>query len=178
MVLLEVAYWGAYGSENDEGEPPMIITIKKLSGQQHELEIYRTDGTSDRQISDTRNFLKHDLIHYAVESEASLQGGFWGLLAAGKSFRDLNDRTGESIRELSQDIMTIEAVVGVLHNIDKINSIHEFLDTLRSQGEGLGWSMPDWFDHELIARVRERLRQINGHWNATQFGGSMKLTWK
>lgn len=40
---------------------------------------------------ETRSYLVHDLLHYAVESEAGLSGGFWGNLARGKTLADMND---------------------------------------------------------------------------------------
>ena len=156
----------------------MKIYFKKVSNSQHELSILRDDGSSESTLVDTRNFLLHDLTHFAVESEANLQTGFWGLLAAGKTLADLNDRTGKSIQNETADIMTIEAVVGVLHNLTRGSSASEIVTNLRAQGKGLGWKIPTWLSEDFIESVHERLKKLLGHWRSTKFGEVMEFNWK
>lgn len=43
----------------------------------------RTDGTHDQHEFETRSLMTHDLVHFAVESEAKARGGFYGTLAEG-----------------------------------------------------------------------------------------------
>jgi hypothetical protein len=63
--------------------PPVLrIAFHKISGQRHALEIVRAGGRRERVECETRSYLTHDLLHYAVEAEACLQDGFWGRLAA------------------------------------------------------------------------------------------------
>jgi hypothetical protein len=48
---------------------------------------------------------------------------------------------------------------------------------MRRFAEALGGSLPDWLTEPFVARVKERLRRLAGHWNATPNGGSMDLDW-
>jgi hypothetical protein len=43
--------------------------------------------------------------------------------------------------------------------------------------EALGSELADWLTEEFVTRVKERLRRLVGHWNATPYGGSMDLEW-
>ena len=45
----------------------MKIRFKKLSDHQHEIELIRVDGRMEKSLCNTRNFMKHDLLHFAVE---------------------------------------------------------------------------------------------------------------
>ena len=101
----------------------------------------RKDNSEDQAICVTRSFLKHDLTHFAVESEANLKSGFWGLISAGKSLADLNDRTGQSLAGEVPQLMVIEGVVGALHNIDQTKPV-KLYEGLVAQGDGLGWEIP------------------------------------
>ena len=58
----------------------MRILLHKISDDRHTLEIVRADGRRERVDCETRSYLQHDLLHYAVETEASLAAGFWGSL--------------------------------------------------------------------------------------------------
>jgi hypothetical protein len=62
---------------------PLRIRIHKLNDEQHRLEIVRADGRCEEVLCETRSYLRHDFLHYAVESSAALTSGFWGLLASG-----------------------------------------------------------------------------------------------
>lgn len=155
----------------------MKISLRKLTNSTHELTVTRDDGSIDSVVCETRSSLVHDFTHLAVESEAGLKTGFWGLLAAGKTFEDLNDRTGESIADMSDDILVIEAVVGCVQGIRKGLSGDVILANLRMQGQGLGWTIPPWLTEDMLQGVQERLRRLVGHWKATRFGESMEVEW-
>ena len=59
----------------------MRILFRKISGEQHGLTVVRPDGRRESLVCETRSVLMHDFIHYAVESAARIESGFWGLLA-------------------------------------------------------------------------------------------------
>ena len=61
-------------------------------------------GRVERVECETRSYLVRDLLHYAVESEAGLEGGFWGHLARGKTLADMNDRTGKAMAGDAPDL--------------------------------------------------------------------------
>ena len=61
----------------------MHVLLTKLSDLKHRVEVIRNDGTRDKAELETRSFLVHDLVHYAVEAIAGMTWGFFGTLAAG-----------------------------------------------------------------------------------------------
>jgi hypothetical protein len=69
----------------------MQIRLRKISDLRHRLEIIRNDGSRDAVELASRSFLIHDFLHYAVESRAGLTASFWGMLASGKSFKDVHE---------------------------------------------------------------------------------------
>ena len=92
----------------------MRILLTKLNNDRHALEIIRADGSRERAELETKSLLVHDFIHLALEAEAGIQDGFWGLVAAGKTFAEMNDRTGAGIAEHVGSMAVIEMLVGAL----------------------------------------------------------------
>ncbi len=155
----------------------MRIIFAKLSDDRHTLEIVREGGARERVECETRSYLTHDLLHYAVEREAGLQGGFWGLLAQGKSLADMNDRTGAAMNGQAPDLAAIEQVVGALSGTVKGRSAADLVAGMRRFAESLETAMPEWLTEELVRGVEERMRQLLGRWRATPFGAVMELGW-
>ncbi len=58
----------------------MIVKLTKISPTHHRFEYVRADGTGEKLELETKTFLYHDLLHFAVESEAGLKNSFYGLL--------------------------------------------------------------------------------------------------
>ena len=54
----------------------MRILFHKLSDDRHRLAIERTPGAREEVECETRSYLVHDLLHYAVESEAGCGATF------------------------------------------------------------------------------------------------------
>jgi hypothetical protein len=88
----------------------MRIRFRKLSDERHELAISRDAASWESVECETRSYLTHDLLHYAVEAEAGVQSGFWGRLAAGATLGEMNDRT----RAMGDEMAAIEQLVGAL----------------------------------------------------------------
>jgi hypothetical protein len=60
---------------------------------------------------ETRGLLRHDLLHYAVESEAGLRGSFFGILEKVGGYEELSIAGGAA---LGGEIAITERVVGAL----------------------------------------------------------------
>ncbi len=88
----------------------MQILLRKLSDERHELAVSTDPASWDAVECETRGYLTHDLLHYAVEAEAGVQSGFWGRLAAGATLAEMNDRT----RSMGDEMAATEQVVGAL----------------------------------------------------------------
>src|SRR5688572_16003070 len=71
----------------------MRVLLTKLSDDRHLMTVERTSGPGESVELESRSYLLHDLAHYAVEAEAPIADGFYGLLASGVSLAKLNDRT-------------------------------------------------------------------------------------
>ena len=54
----------------------MLIRLTRLTNERHRLEVVRDDGTREARELETRSALPHDLVHYAVETEAGLGASF------------------------------------------------------------------------------------------------------
>jgi hypothetical protein len=152
------------------------ILFRKLSDTRHMLELIREDGRREEADCETRSYLRHDLIHYAAESQAGLEAGLWGNLAKGKTLEQLNHRAGRAMDE-TPELMVIEQIVGVLSGVVKGRSAAEIVAGVQSYAEELGWTVPAWFAVDFVKAVEERMRGLLGHWKATPHGGAMELVW-
>jgi hypothetical protein len=157
------------------------IQLRKISDERHALRIVRADdgggGALDEVECETRSTLVHDLLHYAVESEAGLAGGFWGNLAAGLTLADMNDRTGAPLGGGASEMAAIEQIVGALSGAVKGRSAAEMVAGMRRFAAALGATMPDWLTEPFVEAVQERMRRLLGHWRATPHGATMNLEW-
>jgi len=153
------------------------ILLRKLSDDRHVLQIIREDGRSEEVECETRSYLHHDLLHYAVEAEARLDGGFWGNLAKGKTLAQMNERTGKAMQAESPQMMAIEQVVGALSAIGKGGSAAAIFAAIHDAATSAGVAFPTWLTSALASAVEERMRRVLGQWKATPYGESMALSW-
>ena len=157
----------------------MRILLRKISDQQHELAIVRErSGARESVVCETRSYLRHDLLHYAVEAEAGIEGGFWGSLARGRTLADMNDRTGMALAGDTAEIATVEKFVGVLSGAAKGLSTAEVMSVIERSGAATNAPPPAWLTESFVAAVQERLRGLLGAWKATPYGETMTLDWK
>ena len=154
----------------------MRILLTKISDQRHALEIVRTDGSRETVELVTREALFHDLLHYAVESSLPTQAGFWGTLASGKTMDDLNDRTGESVKENVNTLYLVEGIVGVMSSVTHMPVDQAFAKLLWFS-ESQGQEPAEWCTESFVAEVSERMRRLQGQWKATAYGESMEIAW-
>ena len=155
----------------------MRILLTRITNDRHSLTVVRDDGSSDLVVLETRSCFVHDLLHYAVESSAGLQEGFWGTLAKGTTLAEVNDRTGDFAMGNPNTAM-IELAAAVLSGALKGRTAAELVAGLRGYLEATGKALPPWFTEALVADVQERMRRLLGHWKATAFGQAMELEWK
>lgn len=153
--------------------PALRVRLTRVSNTRHRMQVVRADGSAESCELETRSCLLHDLVHFAVETEARLARSFYGLLAAGMDHRALmHDLQPADATEL----IATERVIGPLTNAwQKGIDPPGFVAALRAYGESTGAPMPDWLDEDLVARALERLRRLEGRWRATAFGEAMEL---
>jgi len=154
----------------------MRILLTKISDNRHALEVVRRDGSRDSVELVTREALMHDFLHYAFESLLPTQGGFWGVLASGKSFADLNDRSGESVRDHAETLAATEGAVGMLTGLISLSEDEAFA-RLCWVHECQQRTPPPWATKAFLSKLLERMRQLQGQWKATPFRESMEILW-
>ena len=160
----------------------MRILLRKISDQQHELAIVREGfardgGPRESVVCETRSYLKHDLLHHAVEAEARIEGGFWGSLARGRTLADMNDRARMAPGSDTGEIATVEKFVGVLSGAAKGLSTADVMSTIERSVAATNEPPPAWLTEPFVAAMQERLRGLLGAWRATPYGETMALDW-
>ncbi|HEX5053893.1 MAG TPA: hypothetical protein VFZ65_19095, partial [Planctomycetota bacterium] len=123
---------------------------------------------------ETRSCLLHDLVHFAVETEAALGNSFYGRLAHGVAYAALAHE--HVIAGAADELAATERVVGPLQGAWRRGlDPAAFVARLRAYQVSVGEPCPAWLDEDLVARVGQRLRQLEGQWRATRFGAAMEL---
>src|SRR5262245_42465770 len=153
----------------------MLIRLTRLTNERHRLELVRDDGTREARELETRSALLHDLVHYAVETEAGLEASFYGLLASGKTYESLAAEPSND-----PETMQTEAVVGRIQGMAKNDSwadidAEALAQSLIAGFRSLGHEAPAWLNGDLIVRIRERFRRVQGQWRATSFHQTLVL---
>ncbi len=156
----------------------MKVRLKKLSDDRHHLELERADGSRDGRELVTRELLFHDLLHYSVETEAKLKGGFYGRLAAGERVSVVDDTATADVNDPGSEIALVERSVGMMTGVLKADGPDEAkLLHIDRTLEGSGLKRPAWFDAAFVARVREKMRRLQGRWKSVRYGEVMELDW-
>ena len=152
----------------------LALSFRRVSPAHHRFTFRRPDGTGESVEMETRSLLFHDLLHYAVETEAGLRGSFYGLLAKVGGYEELRVAGGMA---LGGEIAISERVVGALtgalarETLDDAAFIRQVTEFLEVYDEG----SPRWLTPTFVVAVRERMRELEGRWKATPFGEAMEL---
>ena len=153
--------------------PALVVRFQRTSPTHHRLELVRGDRREAFEL-ETRSCLFHDLVHFAVESEAGLIDSFYGRLARGASYAQLTEDAGD-LAALGEIAMT-ERLVGAVQGAWKSGFVADrFLATFRRYLQQLGTPVPAWLTVELLGRIAQRLRALTGAWGGTPFGETLEL---
>ena len=112
---------------------------------------------------DSKDFLRHDLAHLALEIETPLVDGVWGSVARGGRL----DGSGLD----GSDVAVAELIAGPLQTIMRTEG------PVRAVFEALRAVVPELATDERAARIHARARALTGHWKATRFGEEMIVAW-
>lgn len=141
----------------------MQIVFTKLSDRRHSVSVTRRDGSTEKVELESRSFLRHDLVHFAVEEALSIGGGFWGSVADGAPLG------GEGIG--GDDATLAESLTGPVQTLMRDEAgVEAYLSVLQRV-------VPGSASPSLAARLHELVRQLRGRWKATPYGGEMRLDW-
>lgn len=124
---------------------------------------------------ETRSALLHDLVHYTVETEAGLKASFYGRVASGETYEALMTEPPADAEALQTERVVVR-VQGVAKN-DTWSRIdpESFAESIAGGFRAVGDEPPAWLTGDLIVRVRERLRRVQGQWRATPFHQTLVL---
>src|SRR5262245_29220945 len=137
--------------------PTLSIRLTRISPTHHRLAYARPDGTGETIQLETKSCLVHDLIHFAVESEAGLMKSFYGHLARASSYAEL----GALDPSFRDEIGVTERIVGSLSGVIKSNvDPHAFLTVMKNMFDAFGESPPAWLTADFVLRVKERMRRL------------------
>ena len=154
----------------------MHLLFTKLSDLRHRVEVIRADGTREKAELDTRSFLVHDFVHYAVESIAGMTSGFFGTLAAGAPLRQLND--ANATWDPDSQVGLAESIVGPMQGVMKGRSdAASLLAGLNEMFTATGKQLPPWVNVVFVNQVHAEFDRLWGAWKATPFQGQMVLVW-
>ena len=171
----------------------MEIKFIKTAGRGYEVRVRRDDGV----VLDLRSFdrparLPHDLVHFVVESELSLESGLWGLLAAGAlppNLSVVSGRVGPRAAERSRSLLK-EA--GRLQHDTEAEVLVAFVRRVAEEGIEGDWpkvcarlggvwhprrSQRGPLGHEEVRRACRRLREAGRKWEGLAAGESMTVEW-
>jgi hypothetical protein len=162
--------------EPAEPTPCATLTVRftRVSATHHRLELARPGGAVTSRVLETRSVLFHDLVHFALESEAGLTDGFYGRLARGADYDQLAAIDGAATG--TADLVAVERVVGPLQGAWRAGfDAAAFVARYREWLAQCEQPWPAWLTAELLERFAERLRALEGRWRATPFGTTMEL---
>jgi hypothetical protein len=153
----------------------MLIRLTRLTNERHRLELVRDDGTREARELETRSALLHDLVHYAVETEAGLAASFYGQLATGKTYEALTAEPSSDPEALQTEAVVVR-IQGIAKNDSWSNVDPDtFAETIAAGFRAVGREPPAWLTGDLVIRVREQLRRVQGRWRATPFHQALEL---
>ena len=157
----------------------MLIRFTRLSNDRHRFEIVRDDGTRESHELETRSTLLHDLAHYAVETEAGLKESFFGRLAQGVTYSELTTMQPTTAEAMQTEIVVVR-VQNTYRRGDETPGTTPGEETQRLAAgfRSTESEPPAWLTEDFVARVRDRLRQVQGQWRATSFHQTLELEFR
>ena len=158
----------------------MIVRLTKHADGDTVLECLRPDGSSSWQRQQRRRaafFPLHDLTHFAIETELGFRSGFYGLIAAGW---EIDDTTGKGKQgRLPPEALTVEHLVGAF-DLERAGSVTwtatELNDQARAFASERRLPPPRSLTDDDLSRVRSRLLDLVGQWQALPAGEALELS--
>ena len=152
----------------------LTLRFTRLSDEAHRFDYRHPDGSGETLDLESAGVLFHDLLHFAVETEAGLSGSFYGLVAKIGGYAELSVGGGAA---LGGEIAITERVVAALAEAVRDEGLDTdvVVEQARSDFELYGERPPRWLTAEFVAKVAARMRDLEGRWRATPAGETMEL---
>lgn len=152
----------------------LTLHFTRLTDETHRFEYVRPDGSGESLELESAGVLFHDLLHFAVETEAGLNGSFYGLVARIGGYAELSINGGAA---LGGEIAVTERVVATLAEALRDDELDAgaVVEQARSDFELYGERAPRWLTAELVAAAMGRMRELDSRWSATPADVTMTL---
>lgn len=154
----------------------LIQFAKGKEGKPEVLTCVREDGSRTWQIS-SDYFVRHDLIHYVVESTLGYREAFLGLVAQGRDLDAFGTRDGKK-DVYTQEEGWAEGIVGLLQwpssGGGPALSDAELQAMLEKTCTDRGVSIPS-IRSEQLASIRAQVRTLHEHWDRLPAGAKLEL---
>ena len=152
----------------------LTLRIKRISPTHHTLRYIREDGSGEEKNFESKSVLLHDFMHLAIEREAALSNGFFGLLNQGYSYAELAGKAPSDYPK--EEGMDVEMIVGPFTSIVKGKATpRQLIDGLHNLFIAHERSVPSWVTVDLLERAHEHYKRIVGEWNSLKFGETIEL---
>lgn len=156
----------------------MRVILTKNSDEEHGFEVIYDDGSRERIDLVSKSFLMHDFTHYAVESLAKTEAGFWGSLRKAGSLAALNDRKQDMDVALGGETGAIELIAGSISSVVQGRGTAQgVIDGMKNLLTAQGKEVPKWLTLDFVEAVQKRMRELVGKWNSVPYGETMELPW-
>lgn len=160
----------------------MKLHYVKIHPDRYRLECLRKDGSATSAELEMRGFLKHDLMHFVVESRAQLSDSFYGPIARGMNLEELSSKAmkekgppspsqgeGQSTEII---VSTLQGITGEDEDMEeRVKKVSEYLTLL-------GVATPGYFTKVFCAEAVAEHHVLMKRWNDLQIGSAIELDWK
>ena len=155
------------------------IEIKKNADGTAALTCLRPDATTTWQRQKPGQsdfFVRHDLTHFAVETELSQLRGFYGLIAGGWEIRDFGPPWPQG--PLPAEAAFVEVIVGLLDTERASGTVWtaaEFNTHVRNHRDSRGLAFVSVLDDVQLRRIRQRRSELLLKWDELPIGERLIL---
>lgn len=153
----------------------LTLRFTRLAPERYRFEHRLADGTGEAFELEGEAQLFRDLLHFAVESEAGLQGSFYGLVARIGGYAELAVAGGQALGgEMAITARVVEALAEALREDGQDDEAFA-----EQAAANLGYydeRPPRWFTPDFALRVRRRMADLASRWLATPVGETLELS--
>jgi hypothetical protein len=155
----------------------MRVRFTKLSPDRHAFEIVRDDGSTSRTELETRSFLRHDLMHWALERRARLLDSLYGTLGKGVDPGSMRAADPPADELTADQLPRTEVLVGMLQGaaqrgVDPVAFVPFASEHLRQVGQ----PVPAFLTADFVRQVLGDYERLHRQWQSLRIGGVLEVT--
>ncbi len=141
-----------------------IIFTKKENGK-HVLLCKRKDGTCTWMNTD-EFFLRHDLLHYAVETVLKFKSAFYGMIAKGIAITDFDQPRNKRNIKFSNEALIAEHIVNLAMIEMREGLFNDFNNKLKESIVTSKQNLKDFYiNNEQLELIRLTYSNLLKKWN-------------